>query len=105
MGLGLGRRVREEGQSTWPSVEVEAHSKAVLPCSQAMAYTGSRCDFSISEVSAGLHPLRVSQYEMSPLYEPPTSRFGSFGLYSRQQSAEEGCSSISGVFGLFTSQM
>ena len=55
-------------QSTWPSVEVEAHSKAVLPCSHAMSYTGSRCDFSMIDVSAGLGPLRVSQYEISPLY-------------------------------------
>ena len=26
-------------------------------------------------------------------------------MYSRQQRADEGCSSISGLFGLFTSQM
>ena len=38
-------------------------------------------------------------------YEPPTRRCGSFGLYSRQQSGDAGVRHVSGVFGLFTSQM
>eukprot|EP00962_Isochrysis_galbana_P020710 scaffold6067_cov112-Isochrysis_galbana.AAC.22 len=88
--------LRMSHQSTCPSVEVDAHSYAVLPCSHQMSYTGSLCDFSMMDVSIGVSPRRVSQYEMSPLYEPPTSRCGSFGLYLRQHSGEDGTSSCSG---------
>mmetsp|Transcript_26763 Transcript_26763/g.62510 ORF Transcript_26763/g.62510 Transcript_26763/m.62510 type:complete len:269 (-) Transcript_26763:463-1269(-) len=97
--------LRMSHQSTWPSVDVEAHSYAFLPCSHVMSYTGSRCEFSMIDVSAGLAPLRVSQYETRPLYEPPTSKCGSLGLYSRQQSGDDGTSSCSGKLGLLTSQM
>ena len=57
------------------------------------------------EVSFGPSPVRVSKAETSPLYEPPTSRLGSFGLYSRHTSGEGGASCVSGELGLFTSQM
>ena len=56
-------------------------------------------------VSTGCEPLRVSQKETRPLYEPPTSRNWSFALYSRQQHGETGWSAISGSLGLLTSQM
>ena len=97
--------LRTSHQRTWPSVEVEAHSKGCLPCSHATLYTGSRCDFSMMEASFGVSPTRVSKQEMRPLYEPPTSRCGSFGLYSRQHSGLAGVSCCSGVLGLLTSQM
>ena len=57
------------------------------------------------DVSFGPSPVRVSNAETRPLYEPPTSRLGSLGLYSRQTSGEGGASAVSGVFGLLTSQM
>ena len=57
------------------------------------------------EVSTGVSPFRVSKYEINPLYDPPTRRWGSFGLYSQQQSGDAGVKAVSGVLGLFTSQM
>ena len=70
----------EHSRSTCPSVEVETQSVAVLPASQQMSYTGSRWEHSMTLVSTGLGPLRVSQKETSPLYSPPTSRSCCLGL-------------------------
>ena len=62
--------LRMSHQSTSPSVDVEAHSFGDLPGSHATSYTGSQCDLSRIDESTGLstpEPLRVSQYETSPL--------------------------------------
>ena len=47
-------------QSTWPSVDVETHSKGVLPANHAILLTGSRWEFSMIETSFGVEPTLVS---------------------------------------------
>ena len=57
------------------------------------------------DCSFGAEPVRVSHTCTSPLYEPPTIRYESFGLYSRQHSGDDGFKVSSGLFGFCTSQM
>lgn len=64
----LSRRVSH--QCTYPSVLTLVHSLAVLLCSHAMSYTGSRWERSMGELSHGVCPRRVSQYATWPLYMP-----------------------------------
>merc|ERR1712070_437767 len=71
--------LRVSHQSTCPSVEVDMHSWC-LDWIHWMAYTGSRCDFSMVVCLEGAELARRSQNTSSPLYDPPIRMFGSLLL-------------------------
>ena len=61
--------------------------------------TGSMWLISTGVTSMGCDPFRVSKSASWPFWQPPTSRCGSLGLYSRHSMCEEGRRAISGLLG------